>query len=67
MSWVADILTAVQRVVTLEDRVARLDEGVDGLTAKLADTRDRVIRLEGLIEGALRTYRPGPTLPPPGH
>lgn len=56
----------MQRVVTLEDGVARLDAGVQALTTKLTDTRDRVIRLEGLIEGALRTYRPGPSLPPPG-
>lgn len=65
MSWMSELLSAVQRVVTLEDRVVRLDAGVQGLTSTLTDTRDRVIRLEGLIEGALRTYRPGPNLPPP--
>ena len=66
MSWVTDLLAAVRRVVLLEDRVDRLDKGVEALTAKVADTRDRVIRLEGLIEGAVRARQSQPpTLPPP--
>lgn len=63
MSWTGDLLSAVKRVVLLEDRIARLDFSVEALAAKVLDTRDRVIRLEGLIEGAVRTYRPDP--PPP--
>ena len=55
MSWMGDLLDAVGKVVKLEDRVTRLDTSVGGLTDKLSDTRDRVIRLEGLIEGALRS------------
>lgn len=50
-----DLLDAVGKVIKLEDRVTRLDTSVGHLTDKLSDTRDRVIRLEGLIEGALRT------------
>ena len=50
-----DLLDAVGKVIKLEDRVTRLDTSVGQLTEKLSDTRDRVIRLEGLIEGALRT------------
>ena len=67
MSWASDILASVRRVVLLEDRVTRLDTSVEALAGKLSDTRDRVIRLEGLIEGAVRTYRPDPPppLPPP--
>jgi hypothetical protein len=65
VSWVSDVLSAVHRVVLLEDRVARLDASVEGLTAKVSDTRDRVIRLEGLIEGALRSRRSATSLPPP--
>lgn len=57
MSWAGDLLNAVRRVVLIEDRITRLDASVDGLTSRLSDTRDRVIRLEGLIEGALRTRR----------
>ena len=66
MSWAGDVLGAVRGVMLLEERVARLDAGVEALTGKLSDTRDRVIRLEGLIEGAIRTYRPeaiAPRLP----
>ncbi len=63
MSWVSDLLASVRRVVLLEDRVARLDTSVEALTAKVSDTRDRVIRLEGLIEGAIRTYRPEEAAP----
>lgn len=59
MTWMGDLLEAVGKVVKLEDRVTRLDASVGGLTDKLSDTRDRVIRLEGLIEGALRS-RPAP-------
>jgi len=50
----AELLGAVGKVVTLEDRVTRLDASVIAMTDKLSDTRDRVIRLEGLIEGAVR-------------
>lgn len=66
MSWMTELLASVRRVVLLEDRVARLDASVDGLATKLSDTRDRVIRLEGLIEGAVRTYRPAPPALPAG-
>ena len=65
MSWTSELLSAVRRVMLLEDRVTRLDDSVGALTGKLSDTRDRVIRLEGLIEGAIRTYRPDPPPPPP--
>ena len=54
----AELLGAVGKVVTLEDRVTRLDVSVVALTEKLSDTRDRVIRLEGLIEGAVRARAP---------
>lgn len=55
MTWMGDLLEAVGKVVKLEDRVTRLDASVGALTDKLSDTRDRLIRLEGLIEGALRS------------
>ena len=58
MSWMPDLLASVKHVVLLENRVVRLDVSVEALTAKVSDTRDRVIRLEGLLEGAIRTYRP---------
>lgn len=63
MSWLSDLLAGVRRVVLLEDRVDRLDRSVEALAAKVSDVRDRVIRLEGLIEGAIRS-RP-PRLPSP--
>jgi len=62
MTWMGDLLDAVGKVIKLEDRVTRLDSSVGALTDKLSDTRDRVIRLEGLIEGALRS-RPAPEMP----
>ncbi|UAJ08853.1 hypothetical protein [Polymorphobacter megasporae] len=55
MTWMGDLLDAVGKVIKLDDRVTRLDASVKSLTGKVSDTRDRVIRLEGLIEGALRT------------
>lgn len=54
MTWMGDLLDAIGKVIKLEDPVTRLDDSVGALTDKLSDTRDRVIRLEGLIEGALR-------------
>ena len=65
MSWATEVLSAVRRVVLLEDRVARLDAGVEKLTARVSDTRDRLIRLEGLIEGALRSRQPDHAVPRP--
>lgn len=40
---------------------ARLDKRVDKLVGDLADVRDRLSRLEGLIEGL---FRPRPVMPP---
>ena len=68
MTWMGDLLEAVGKVIKLEDRVTRLDDAVGALTDKLSDTRDRVIRLEGLIEGAMRSRASPPVsrkLPPP--
>jgi hypothetical protein len=60
MTWMSDLLDAVGKVFKLEDRVTRLDASVEHLTDKVSDTRDRVIRLEGLIEGALRSRSAAP-------
>ncbi len=60
MTWMSDLLDAVGKVIKLEDRVTRLDTSVESLTDKVSDTRDRVIRLEGLIEGALRSRPAAP-------
>lgn len=50
-----DLLDAVSKVIKREDNVTRLDDSVGSLTDKLSGMRDRVIRLQGLLEGAQRS------------
>jgi hypothetical protein len=70
VSWVRDLLASVRKVVLLEDRVERLTRAVEAQSRDLAETRERLIRLEGLLEGAFRAsgYARTPAareLPPP--
>ncbi len=67
MSAFGDAMTAIKEVVLLKSRVDTLDQRIgsvsddlDGLADMLASVRDRVSRLEGVIEGAAMAsgYRP---------
>lgn len=66
MSALGDAFNALKQVVLMQDRLVQLDgrvtalvADVDGLTDALADTRDRVSRLEGFIEGVGAAARQG--------
>lgn len=62
MSVIGDLLSAVRQVLTLEHRVALLTDEIATFKMREENTRERLIRLEGIIEGAMRVSRPA--LPP---
>jgi hypothetical protein len=54
VSAFGDIMAGIRQVVTLEYRVTELSAEVKELKLREADTRERLIRLEGIIEMAMR-------------
>ena len=70
MSAFGDAMTAIKEVVLLKSRVETLDQRIgsvsddlDGLADMVASVRDRVSRLEGVIEGAAMASGSRPQLP----
>ena len=70
MSAFGDAMQAIKEVVLLKSRVDALDkqigivaDDVDGLADLIASVRDRVARLEGVIEGAAMASGCRPKLP----
>ena len=70
MSAFGDAMTAIKEVVLLKSRVEILDQRIgsvsddlDGLADMVASVRDRVSRLEGVIEGAAIAAGNRPQLP----
>lgn len=64
MSAFGDVFGAFKQVILLQSRMDQLDgritrtaADIDGLTDALAALRDRVSRLEGVIEGAAMAAR----------
>ncbi|SEL09515.1 hypothetical protein SAMN05216382_1467 [Sphingomonas palmae] len=64
MSAIGDALAAIRQVILMQQRMDQLDgriaqlvADVDGLTDALSNMRDRVSRLEGIIEGAAMAAR----------
>ncbi len=64
MSTIGDALAAIRQVILMQQRMDQLDgritqlvADVDGLTDALSNMRDRVSRLEGIIEGAAMAAR----------
>lgn len=64
MSVFGDAVGAIRQVILMQSRMDQLDQrmsrmasDVEGLTDALADFRDRVSRLEGVIEGAAMAAR----------
>lgn len=55
MGTLGDVLAGVRKVVLLEHRVETLTAEVEKLSAAYTDTRERLIRLEVIIEEARRT------------
>lgn len=59
MSVFGDAVGAIKQVILMQSRIEELDKrlsrmasDVEGLTDALMDVRDRVSRMEGMIEGA---------------
>jgi archaellum component FlaC len=64
VSVFGDAVGAIRQVILMQSRIDQLDQrlgglvaDIDGLTDVLADVRDRVSRLEGVIEGAAMAAR----------
>ncbi len=64
MSMFGDAVTAIRQVILMQSRIDQLDQrmgsmasDMEGLTDALANVRDRVSRLEGIIEGAAMASR----------
>jgi len=52
MSRVGDILDGIRKAILIEHRVTELATALKDVDQRERDTRDRVIRLEGIIAGA---------------
>lgn len=64
MSMFGDAVGAIRQVILMQARIDMLDQrmsamtsDIDGLTDALIAVRDRVSRLEGVIEGAAMAAR----------
>ena len=64
MSLFGDAVSAIKQVSLMQSRIDQLDKRIDGMAAdvdglvlSLSDLRDRVSRLEGVIEGAAMASR----------
>lgn len=64
MSVFGDAVGGIRQVILMQSRMEQLDKrlsgmasDVEGLTDALANVRDRVSRLEGVIEGASMAAR----------
>lgn len=52
MSRLGDVIEGVKRAILIEHRVTELATTLKELDARERDTRDRLIRLEGIVAGA---------------
>jgi len=52
MSRLGDLLDGIRKAILIEHRVTELATAMKELDARERDTRDRMIRLEGIIAGA---------------
>ncbi len=64
MSIFGDAVSAIRQVILMQTRIDQLDQrmkgmaaDMEGLTDALANVRDRVSRLEGIIEGVSMASR----------
>ena len=57
MSLWRDAIEGVREVIMLRHEVTDISERLKGLTDKHADTRERVIRIEALIEATMARRR----------
>ena len=65
MSLYGDAVLAMKRVILMDERVRITSDRVKELSQELRDIRERVIRVEAILEIALRD-RPAPPQPAAG-
>ena len=67
MSALGDALSALRKVVLLEDNVSRLQQDVSDLTSEIRRTRDYAATIDrrvGVIEGTLNGFAMARGMPP---
>ena len=52
MTSLGDILNGIRKVMLMEHRLNEVQADLKDLDARERDTRDRLIRLEGILQGA---------------
>ena len=57
MSLYSDAIQALRQVILLDERVRTLANDVDRMAAEIADLRDRVSRIEGMLSAGLAAPR----------
>lgn len=57
MSLYGDAVSAMKRVILLDERVRATSEQVKELSQEIRDVRERIIRIEAILEIALRDGR----------
>jgi hypothetical protein len=63
MGLYSEAIAAIRSMILIDERVKSLGQKVDGLAAQAQETRERLIRVETILEVAPR--RLPPALPPP--
>lgn len=53
MTAIKEVVLLKSRVDTLDQRIGSVSDDLDGIADMVASVRDRVSRLEGVIEGAV--------------
>lgn len=52
MSSIGEVLAGVRKAILVDHRLAELAIKMDAIDLRERDTRDRVMRLEGILQGA---------------
>lgn len=64
MSIFGDVMASVRKAVLIDHRLDELSSKVEALSRREAETRERLIYIEGVLAGAGAPIRNAPRLPP---
>lgn len=66
MTTMTDVVKALREVIVMNERVTSLAGAVERLASESAETRERLVRVETVLELTLGTKRGGRLLTGPG-
>lgn len=66
MTTMADVVKALREVIVMNERVTSLAGAVERLASESVETRERLVRVETVLELTLGTRRGGRLLAGPG-